>query len=79
MDQQATIVDLKTALLEPEALLKDLQKCEQNDNISFRIIPSDRKPNGWLEWFLYVQFISDSMLCIAMVQRTVGAEYEFHT
>jgi hypothetical protein len=46
---------------------------------SIDIYPSDRKPDGWLEWLCRVQYRGGGALTIGAIQRQPGGEYEFHT
>ena len=40
---------------------------------------SPRRPSGWLEYLLAVEWVSGGRITIGCIQRTVGAECEFHS
>lgn len=46
---------------------------------SIRVMPTDRKANGWLEWSMLIRFDTGRELFVAAIQRTPESEVEFHS
>jgi hypothetical protein len=43
------------------------------------LVTAEREPDGWLEYLLSFQKEGKQWYLIAMIQRTPGAEWEFHS
>lgn len=45
-------------------------------------VPADAEPYrhpGWLEYGIHIRFDNSSVLYLLMIQRSIGAEFEFHS
>lgn len=75
-----TIEVLGVALAEPEALAEVLKRITYNHHTAKQITIAcrERKSDGWLEYVVHVQYAQGSMT-IGAIQRTPGAEMEFHS
>lgn len=74
---------------EPEAISRALLKANQYVQTASTIkiycstrVPADApayKHPGWLEYGIQIDFENGSKLFVAMIQRTIDSEFEFHS
>lgn len=77
MDCIITVVDIDKSEL--TALQKCLQVvCHQQPKTA-TIMVAPRKPSGWLEYGVRVDYAGGGGMFIAVIQRTEGAEFESHS
>lgn len=77
---QIHIHDHELAKIHSQMLLAVWTRCMQfADCTEIHITPSERKPNGWMEWSMLVKRPSGHELYIAAIQRSPEETIEFHS
>ncbi|MDT8992810.1 hypothetical protein RQP54_18195 [Curvibacter sp. APW13] len=69
--------DTELAKRHPEMLAAVTRRAMEFVGSSIRVIPAERRMNGWLEWSLLVRYLTGNELFIAAIQRRPDAEIEF--
>lgn len=76
---QIQFFDPQLAKRHPAMLSAVTRRAMEFAGSSIRVVPTDRKPCGWLEWSMQVTYESGSELFIGAIQRHPDATVEFHS
>lgn len=82
LDSRVTIeiVSVLYGIEEPAMMQACIQRIARFQHIAeAKLICDERKATGWLEFTIVLKFASGAGLTIGAIQRTPGAEIEFHS
>ena len=78
VDREVSELDVGGEALLEATVLRALYQV-RNDGGRARVYCSKRQDNGCLEFGMSIEYASGSSLFIGCIQRTPGAEFEFHS
>lgn len=63
----------------PEVKKAIVHRFAGNDYASMTVTATERQPNGWLEWAIFIEYKDGGSIFIAAIQRKPGDDVEFHS
>jgi hypothetical protein len=82
-EQNICIVNGAKIEIDVGMLYACLCKCSQqmcnSHYLTAEIFTNSREPSGWIEFGIVLRTATGSVFRIGAIQRTPGAEYEFHS